>query len=124
MPNPQKTSDTHFISRPDKPRSLLVVGHDTLAHGFGDRVYIRRRGDKVECPFCGVWRTEKECRCNTPLTLITETEIWASVLTLSLLTSNKERLFLPRAWNQGRPWISRDALKEKFFSYVKEKSNV
>jgi hypothetical protein len=41
-------------------RSQLRAGHDTLADAFGERVYCRRKGNRVEDPVTGRW--SKLCR--------------------------------------------------------------
>lgn len=46
---------------------------------------------------------------------------WASVEVQDLLQRNAKRFFLPRPWNGGRTWIGRDALQERYETYMKEK---
>lgn len=115
--------------------SPLSVGHATIAESFGDEVYIRTRGELVECPCCGRWQgtlreyptsTDMYCPCQflVPGKVVTRegsTQGWFAVRTQSLLSSNKERYFLPRAWNPGGAWIKHDDLLTMFTSYMKEK---
>jgi hypothetical protein len=46
---------------------------------------------------------------------------WASVSVDDLLERSTKRFFLPRTWNAGRTWIGRDALRERYEKYKKEK---
>lgn len=108
--------------------SSISVGYDTLANGFGDVLYIRRRGITVECPFCGKWKTTiygEDARC-CPISVNVElcSDRWASVRTAHLLSTPAPRFFLPREWNNYRPWISKEELALRFQEYIKEKENV
>lgn len=108
--------------------SVLRVGYDTLADSFGDEVYARLDEDKgrVECPCCGIWNPflgEFVCRnpkCAQPLELEV-TGKWAAFPTSMLLATHSARFYLPRAWNDYKPWITWGALNEKYNQFQKEK---
>jgi hypothetical protein len=104
-------------------KSSLVVGYTTLAHGFGEKVYCRQRGESVECPGCGKWRLVACNQCGLNVDFEEHGE-WASVFVKDLLASNKVKFFLPRGWNKGRPWVTRAELEDKYQSFLKEMSNV
>lgn len=123
QPSPAKV----FVRRAD-PASLspLRIGFDALAATFGDEVFIRRRGDQVECPCCGRWtdvRTAPEanrpslsvCRsraCDITLPIVLRGDRWASLTVSSLLAApGRERFFFPREWNKSGPWITRKDLE-------------
>jgi hypothetical protein len=120
----------------------LKVGDDVLADAFGDQLYFKVRGHELECPCCGFWgmfttpgllndtdragasfktvfQCGKRCLCRIQVTCNTT---WGYVSTEHLL---KETLcsafFFPRAWNGGRPWVTRDALRQMYEKYKKEK---
>lgn len=38
-------------------RASVRTGHDTLADSFGDKIYMRLEGDKIEFPFDGRWKS-------------------------------------------------------------------
>jgi len=118
----------------------LHVGYDTLADGFGENVYVRLRADSIECPGCGFWgkfvgreeqndklfQCEKRCWSSgiyLHLRLVTSTH-WAAIHTEELLASPLERFYLPHAWNEGRAWISREELLDKYLTYKKEKEGI
>lgn len=117
-----------FVRRTD-PASLspLRIGFDALAATFGDEVFIRRRGDQVECPCCGLWadmhadtlapRRVSACRsmaCGVKLPITLRSDRWVSLETSSLLASpGRERFFFPREWNTYGPWITREDLETK-----------
>lgn len=115
--------------------SPLPAGHDTIAESFGDEVYLRTRGDLVECPCCGRWQgtlrayptaVDMYCPCQflVPGKVVTRegsARGWFAVRTQTLLSSNRERYFLPRAWNPNGGWIKHEDLLVLFTSYMKEK---
>jgi len=112
----------------------LRVGYDTLADAFGELVYVRTRATSIECPGCGMWgevnvsRTgrgvftcKRKCASNFRVT-ISLTRLWAAVSVDALLDNeHMTRFFLPRSWNDGRSWISREELKTKYTAYTAEK---
>lgn len=120
------------------------AGFDTLADAFGDSVYSRARARTdgflyVECPCCGIWtpihaagpsaKTLDNSHCmNTrcrvfdkPLALNSQGEKWVGYTTTTLLATASPRFYLPRAWNDGRSWITWEALNQKYNEYEKEK---
>ncbi len=118
-----------FVRRAD-PASMspLRIGFDALAATFGDEVFIRRRGDQVECPGCGCWADisvstpdawlpASICRsraCATKLPITLRGDRWASVETSSLLVDpDREKFFFPREWNTHGPWITREDFEAK-----------
>jgi hypothetical protein len=118
-----------FVRRADPALlSPLRIGFDALAATFGDEVFIRRRGDQVECPCCGLWAnigvstpdprlTASLCRsmaCGAKLPITLRSDRWASIETSSLLANpDRERFFFPREWNTHGPWITREDLEMK-----------
>jgi hypothetical protein len=126
--SPRKNKAQIFVRRAD-PASLspLRIGFDALAATFGDEVFIRRRGDQVECPCCGLWadihiyalkpHRVSACRsmaCGVKLPIALRSDRWASIETSSLLANpDRERFFFPREWNTHGPWITREDLEMK-----------
>ncbi len=115
---------------------VLVVGPPVLADAFGDRLFIRRRTGgalpEMECPGCGRWRTHTVDRsvaqqrlccgpCDISLAIVLVDARWASVAVEELLELNAPKFFFPRAWNEGRNWITHEALKNKYRLYQEEK---
>lgn len=112
----------------------LRVGYDTLADAFGDNVYVKTRATSIECPGCGMWgnvtvnRTgqgvftcHRKCASDFRV-VISLSRLWAAVPVDSLLDNERTpRFFLPRAWNDGRPWITREELHDKYLAYKAEK---
>jgi hypothetical protein len=109
----------------------IRAGYDTLADAFGDNVYVHHRDDGcVECPCCGRWhaRIEDEtlvCRCNGSITSAKLCGSWVELPTFDLVfgVPGVARFYLPRAWNNSGPWISREALSAKYVKFIKETSN-
>ena len=119
----------------DLPRSpaapVLAVGRDVLAAAFGDQLHCRVRKEKeVECPGCGRWQpVATDFRCalcalavSMTFSLNPETShCWGIVRTQDLLASSHPRFFFPRAWNEGRYWITREALTQKYEQFTEER---
>lgn len=114
------------------PPSGLIVGHDTLADGFGDKLYCRVRipGKKgssadIECPGCGRWQrgyTPFVCNhCGLVQYMRVVSPRWAEVPVESLLRLPHTRFFFPRGWNKGHNWVPREELIARFEAYKKEK---
>lgn len=119
--------------------SGLRAGHTTLADAFGEELYSRydKDRDRVECPCCGIWGsiTVKDadggfflsCKnpaCvsfDKPLAMQRRNGRWASFPTFALLATHSERFYFPRAWNDGRVWISWEGLNNKYEQFQKEK---
>lgn len=102
---------------------------------------------QIECPCCGLWvntildeRSVPQpnptgvgkisaridylafcCPSGTSLTATPIDERWASVSVEELLKYNVPKFFLPRAWNEGRNWITHEALDLKYRLYKQEK---
>jgi hypothetical protein len=123
----------------DRPRAplppILVVGHDALADAFGDQLYVRRRQrqtmDEVECPMCGRWVPLKSAEGwswfdHCAYTISIETSLlddrWLPIYAEALLSTNAPKFFFPRAWNEGRNWITHETLKNKYATYLQEKN--
>lgn len=117
----------------DHPRAplppILVVGHDVLADAFGEQLYCRRRRNEIECPVCGRWTKLvlfqgfnccKYCETVLPVELVNDR--WAAIEAEDLLKLTASRFFFPRAWNGGRNWITHEALKNKYDTYLQEKN--
>lgn len=110
----------------------LHVGHDSFADSFGYLVYCKARNETAECPGCGKWNyigrfpsISVSCReCGLNVEFSRAGENWWTVSTEALCQSKKETFFLPRLWNEKRPWISLGDLEAKFNEFIKEKQNV
>lgn len=110
--------------------STLRVGFDTLADSFGDELYARLDVEKarVECPCCGIWNPfvgEFVCR-NPKCAKQLELEVtgkWAAFSTSTLLSTQSPRFYFPRAWNGYQPWVTWEALNEKYNQFQKEKTS-
>ena len=119
--------------------SGLRVGHSTLADAFGEELYARYDRDRlrVECPCCGIWaslntRDEdgrqfiscKNPSCaphGKPLFVKSRNGRWASFSTFDLLATHSDRFYFPRAWNDGKVWVTWEGLNEKYQQFQKEK---
>jgi hypothetical protein len=121
----------------------LKVGDDVLADAFGDQLYFKVRGHELECPGCGFWgafstpgllaaperqgssfKTVFVCskRCGCQRIAVTCNDVWGYVDTSYLLERTKLAAFyFPRAWNGGRPWVTRETLQQKYNQYKEEK---
>lgn len=106
-----------------KRETSIAVGYDVLSQGFGESVFCRQKGEAIECPGCGKWRliSCKHCKLDVEFE---EHGKWASVRVPDLLASNLSRFFLPRPWNGGKPWVSKEELQAKYVQFLKEKSDV
>jgi hypothetical protein len=105
--------------------------YDTLADAFGDEVYCRmQRGGGTECPFCGRWGTT--IKTNTGATfkcskcgnnalgvgVYTSKGGWLLVKVEYLIWRDKDRYFIPRAWNKPGPWVTHNDLKARYEKYL------
>lgn len=123
------------IGRNPQTPTVLKSCDDTLAGAFGEDVLVRRRHYSVECPTCGKWALVvggaahtwaiEGCGCGLKYLLCKEMPdpAWFSVKVESLLAqSAADRFFLPREWNNYKPWISRKELEDKLdaFRLIKE----
>lgn len=124
------------------PQPVLRAGTVTLADAFGDSVAFRVRGHELECPGCGFWgvfttpglltaperaggafKTAFVCpkRCGGRFIVSCQRE-WGFVGVDYLLEkTDLDKFYFPRAWNGGRPWVSREDLQKKYDEYKKEK---
>lgn len=119
--------DVSMSTRKEHPQVLkpqpIPAGYDTIAESFGDDVYIRRRhlsSDEValyESPLTGRWVPAGEIGTWT----VGVNNRWGRVMVKNLLSTDEPRFFLPRAWNKDGPWISREALQEKYDEFCKER---
>lgn len=137
-------STTIKRAKEEREKRLVAVsvraGFDTLADAFGDLVYARVRDRKgtphVECPCCGLWQFYMKAtasiwsvicanpKCGAfdqPLPMVVANQKWAGFPTPTLLQTKSTRFYFPRAWNDGRPWVSREDLSKKYDEYVSEK---
>jgi hypothetical protein len=123
----------------------LKVGDDVLCDAFGDQLYFKVRGHELECPGCGFWgvftspgllndpdragmvfKTAFVCRkrCGCERFIVTCSKDWGYVDTSYLLERTKLAAFyFPRAWNGGRPWVTRENLQKMFNQYKEEKEH-
>ena len=132
------------IKPQDSVKLRLRAGYDTLADAFGDELYLKVKDGKIECPFCGRWRTAHltrvpsatlgeetiyafRCEDSFAFNLVAEVrgDKWAATDTEVLLRLyRRDRYFLPRAWNTQGQWITHEALTQKYEQYVKEKESI
>lgn len=125
----------------DKSRDAVVhpleAGYETFAECFGDVVYAkvktRSEGQQVECFCCGAWApvqkindtrhgyTCVECGAWFAFDDFQPEAGWSGVRTRILLDVSTSQYFLPRRWNNGKNWISRTDLMNKYDDYLKEK---
>jgi hypothetical protein len=130
---------------PSTQQPVIVAGHNSLADAFGDVVYFKVRGHELECPGCGFWgmytspglladperagevfKTIFVCpkKCHARLAVTCQGG-WGYIDVEYLLEKTTlDRFYFPRAWNEGRPWVSRDSLKKQYDAYVAEKETV
>lgn len=130
-------------ARPPAPLPTLRVGDSTLADAFGENVAFKVRGHELECPGCGFWglyttpallndpdrigqvfKTAFVCpkKCKQRFIVSCHKE-WGFVGVEDLLKTPLEAFYLPRGWNNRRPWVSRADLQQKYDEYKKEKES-
>jgi len=121
-------------------RVHVRAGYDTLADAFGDVIYCKmRRGGGVECPCCGRWGLVScdknqngyfRCKvgCDCPILgkayPMEHGGWWGIDIRVLLHETTSKRFYLPRLWNVSGPWVSHEALKKKYETYLKEKADV
>ena len=106
-----------------KPAAVLPTGTATVADSFGESVYVARRGEELECPFCGMWTPLKDRECRNCAHAVLSFSYsahhpWVCCSTHGLLQIDVPRYYLPRAWNPTSPWISKDALRRMFTTWI------
>lgn len=123
----------------------LKVGDAVLADAFGDQLYFKVRGHELECPGCGFWgafttpgllndpdragvsfKTAFVCRkgCSGGRFVVTCNKEWGYVDTTYILEKATGSVFyFPRAWNGGRPWVTREVLQKMYMQYKEEKEH-
>jgi len=133
---PDQVRDLRRAAPGDAPEGVLRVGYDALADTFGDRVCVRREGNKGECPACGRWgrlqpgadQLDLECTsvgCLFAVPVHAAGPRWWSVRVTDLLQSTlRPRFFLPRAWNTSGKYITRDALGVMLEQWHQEKRDL
>lgn len=114
--------------------TTVRAGFDTLANAFGDTVYSKLKDGKVECPGCGLWSSHggdhlacRNNKCSLYMRAISlePRRRWAGLRTKELiLLGHCSRFYLPRAWNDGRSWVTREELEQKYNDFQKEKTHV
>ena len=117
------------LGRNPPSTSNIRTCSETLAAAFGERVLIRRREGRLECPCCGRWVNEDValvCQ-NCKVSFLWEPcdSQWVSIRVLDLLAAPCEKFFLPRDWNGFKPWIERGTLRDMYNEFLvnKEKFN-
>jgi hypothetical protein len=132
-------------ARAPNPPPVIRVGHEVLADAFGGELYFKVRGHELECPGCGFWGPyttpwllanpdregaafktvflcNKRCRARF---VVSCAGVWGQVQVAYLLNNTKlDAFYFPRAWNEGRPWVTRDTLKTRYETYLAEKEKV
>lgn len=102
------------------PRGGLRAGHDTLADAFGDSLYLRMRAGKVEDPCTGRWCEVAALGCLKGLQAMAVTG-WLVIATSDLLKIDAPRFYLPREWNDGGSWITKERLQEMYDQFRKDR---
>lgn len=106
-------------------------GHATLVDSFGDVVYLEWRGGKVEHPVTGRWVERHKLEVDSGVKIIESVQPegvnpgWVTVSVdnlLALRDGNATGYYLPRAWNEKGPWISRADLLVKYEQFRKERA--
>lgn len=123
----------HIDLRKDKSVAtsppVFTAGYDTLAESFGDHVFVRVRGNEVECPGCGMWspfaesgtlHCYKKCFLSVPARFVAG---WAAISVEALLSLNLERYFLPRGWNKTLVFITHADLSALYDQWKKERTS-
>jgi hypothetical protein len=125
-------------SEPWQNNSPIPGGYDTVAEAFGDDIYCRVSGNLIECPSCGRWAASKpteegeaDVECASCLfrdvfsLTVTSKRTWAIIPTEALLQNKtrRHRIFIPRLWNKGGPWIEYEQLKQRYETFCKERDN-
>lgn len=140
--SPSTTLQRLHEERAPKAMVPIPAGYLTLADAFGEQLYFRVRKHELECPGCGFWgmftspklladpervgsvfKTVFVCpkKCGQRFVVSCD-EAWGYVDTKYLLErTTLEQFYFPRAWNEGKPWVSRSALENKYDEYKKEK---
>lgn len=142
-------SPSSTVTRVRKERVMqappILAGHAALSNAFGDVVYFKVREHELECPGCGYWGMytspgllknperegqviktafvcPKKCRGRF---IVTCEKTWGYVDVEYLLEHTKlESFYFPRAWNEGRPWVSRETLTKLYNDYKKSKEAI
>ena len=71
--------------------------------------------------FKTVFDCKKKCRNRFVVTCMTT---WGYVHIEDLLKTTLNAFYFPRAWNEGRPWVSRETLNTLYNQYKTEKEKV
>lgn len=107
----------------------IRAGLSTLAESFSDEVFILSTVDRLECPFCSLWVPAFEkfhcTNCGQEIELVhrVHEERWYLAKVQDLLASNAPKFFLPRRWNKGKTWISKEELQELSNQWKKMKES-
>ncbi len=130
----ERTSALVAGERYDMPRTAgLSHGLDTLADAFGEKLYskakLRQRHWLYEHPGTGRWsdlRTIEHWLGThaTEVQPLDKKSGWLLLITEQLLSTDAERFYYPRAWNEFGSWISKEQLHMKLEQFRKDKSNV
>lgn len=108
------------------PVQTIRAGHETLAAAFGDVMYLAMRAGRIEHPTSGRWCTLSSLADELDLPSVRVVSgdgvEWATIPTAALLAADVPAFFLPRAWNENGPWITKDRLQTRYNDYLKEKN--
>lgn len=135
---PHRTVNLHASNQRKSPLAQRHVvppgvrsGHATLVDTFGDVVYLEWRGGKVEHPVTGRWVERYKLEIDAGLQILESIQPegvnpgWVTVRMddlLRLRDGNATGYYLPRAWNDKGPWISRADLLTKYEQFRKERA--
>lgn len=106
-------------------RSQLTIGAETIADSFGDEIYLAVKHGQVECPVCGAWADPCEdcayltCPCDLTLSVTIQGD-WAKASTEDVVEL-ADRLFIPRLWNVGGPYIDSNKLRSMYEQFIEER---
>lgn len=133
--SPQEASPSLAVRRVREERKRVPLsiraGYEVLSDAFGEELYTRFRLGRLECFGCGVWAeldTASTFQCRNPNCAFASKRHtvrvvakWAIAPTEYLLGVSSWRYFLPRAWNNNRPWIGWKELTKSYQDFVDSK---
>ena len=124
-------SKDHSIKPKVSVQPMLRAGLDTKVETFGSSVYVRARNGEVESPLTGRWgRLDTELEgisravCTASDSYDSSKSSWVGILVSDLLGMGVDRFYIPRQWNRGSGWITKEELERKYKSFKKEIADV
>jgi hypothetical protein len=110
----------------------LPAGYEVMAEAFGDYVFLHA-DLYANCPVCSspamftqlsqTYLVCAHCGFWEPCRVIESAQRWAVFPTKLFVEACGRRFYLPTAWNNSNPWISKEQLVAKYEEYEKEKAS-